>query len=472
MSIQTAPTSLAGLPERHCDECGRSIVKAQKVYRGKSICSTCYARLFKPRPCSKCTKTMRAYIGEQNPVCGSCDRAMRTCLRCEKPTPRAGMMVSDKAVCNACAPYFRKPGICARCDSPSSRLSRITGISAEPVCEKCWRDLTGATCTHCHRHRRIYAMNADGRALCKSCSETPGISHLCPTCGHNVPGAGKAVCHACSIRLTFQRKAEVLGAQYRNEHLKEIWLGFADWIIQDGKTLPLLRKLQSYASTLSKIEPYLGAWEHVSNQHLALALTADDLRRSSLLAKYLCQKSILTSNNFERAEWSDRKRILSALTDVSAKPWGKDIADYAAYLASGERQLTVRTQRVYVRAAIALMEFSRVASISALDNKMLVMFIRRYPGHRASLAAWLRFLKERRHHVFDLPQKKLKQTKATQKLIAQVKALLKMSEAPKTNKATILAKLLSVLFSIPFEHLVRSNRPPPLLAAKKLSYKD
>ena len=99
---------------RTCGACGRPIIKATKVYRGQPLCSTCYARLFKRRPCSRCGKEMRAYVQDAHPVCDACVRERRTCLRCGKPTPKAGLLVNGKAVCNACAPYFRKPGICSR----------------------------------------------------------------------------------------------------------------------------------------------------------------------------------------------------------------------------------------------------------------------------------------------------------------------------------------------------------------------
>ncbi len=445
---------------RTCAACDRNIIKAQKIYRGKSLCTACYARLFKHKPCTKCGKPTRAYIQEASPICGACERETRTCMRCDKPTPRAGLLVNGKAVCNSCAPYFRTPGICTRCGDSSSRLSRIKDVCDDPVCEKCRRDLIYATCKHCGKHRRIHSIGPDGSAFCKPCTEQPLVSHTCPDCGNDVPGAGAAACHPCSHRRTLRRKSKILGLQFRNVHLQKIWREFTEWLIVGGKTSVVLAALQRYAEPLVKIDHHVNESDKINNQHLSIALTAEDLRKAGLLAEYLTEIGVLKSGSAERATWSDKKRIRTAIAEVKGAAFLSDIEAYVTHLETNKTTLTARTMRMYVRAAVELMKFARVDSAGKLTGEILNAFIRKCPGYRASLSAWLRFLNERRGICLTLNAKKNGKPVSTNATIDTVAALLKAMEAEHSTRAQLayLAKLLSVLYSIPLESILRIKK--------------
>lgn len=442
---------------RRCSACGNPMAKAKKIYRGKAVCTKCYARLFKQRPCSKCGKQMRAYVGLETPVCDACIRSTRTCLRCDKPTPRAGLMVGDRAVCPSCAPYFRKPGVCSRCGGKSARLSRVTGVSDELICDKCQRELTAATCRNCGKHRKVHSWNEEGRAICKSCAEQPGIVHSCPDCGSEVPGGGAAVCSDCSMRRTLRRKANALSIQYKNDRLKQLWMGFSEWLIAENYVSKALAKLPSYAVTLAKVGRELGDGEEPSNAHLASALSASDLQQSGLLACYLGSVGVLTSDNTERAGWSDAKRIAAAVVAVRREPWGCEIDKFAAYLAKPDRAISIRTQRLYVRSAVALMEFAEVDRVAKVTEEKLAAFVRRRPGHRASLSAWLRFLKETHNISLALPKKRLPKLRSMKSQVDEVGTLLTALGSTKSPRAQMafLAKLLSLLYAMPLETVLR-----------------
>lgn len=438
---------------RACDTCGRAMAKATKIYRGQAICSTCYTRLFKHRPCSKCGQVMRAHIQEAKPVCPACIRENRTCIRCGKPTSKAGMLVSGKAVCNACAPYFRKPGVCSRCNGKSTRLSKITDVIDTPVCEKCQRELTCGTCRSCGKHRRIHHRDEDGRAICNSCAENPGIRHACPDCGKRIPGSGSSKCRPCSRAASVRHQANLLSALFHNIHVKQLWGSFTEWLISEGKAASGRISLTKYSSVLLKVDRLLNDGDAVENAHFASALTAGDMRRAELLAEYLARHGLMTSNRSDRAGWSDEKRIAAMITGASRQPWGKLIDEFANYLISAKSPISPQSRRVYVRAAVALMEFADIERVSQLSNDMIVRFLRRKPGHRASLCSWLRFLDEKRHIRRSLPKKRAPSQKTMKDSIDEVGSLLKgltKSRSTRTQMA-FLAKLLSVLYAVPLE---------------------
>ena len=124
---------------RHCDECGRDLVKAVRIHLEKEYCAACYKRTFVKAQCVTCQQSMRAHRhASEEPVCDSCIRGKRTCMRCDKPVPQAAKLVGKRAVCNTCAPYFRERRHCANCGKLSFRVSASlsSGIEGQ-ICDSC-----------------------------------------------------------------------------------------------------------------------------------------------------------------------------------------------------------------------------------------------------------------------------------------------------------------------------------------------
>jgi len=97
----------AAAKARHCDECGKPMVRASRVEDGHAYCATCYSRVFKRIQCSICGKPTRARQDGRSPVCSGCQKKDRSCARCGKPVDKAYRVVLGKAVCGSCAPCQR-----------------------------------------------------------------------------------------------------------------------------------------------------------------------------------------------------------------------------------------------------------------------------------------------------------------------------------------------------------------------------
>lgn len=272
-----------------------------------------------------------------------------------------------------------------------------------------------------------------------------------------MPGGGTAVCTDCSMRRSLRRKANALSIQYKNDRLKQLWMGFSEWLIAENYASKALAKLPTYASTLAKVERELGDGEELCNAHLAHALCARDLQQSGLLASYLGSVGVLTSDNTERAGWSDAKRITAAVLSVRRERWGSEIDGFAAYLAKLDRAISIRTQRLYVRSAVALMEFAEVDRAAKVTDETLAAFVRRRPGHRASLSAWLGFLKGTHNISLTLPKKRLPKPRSMKSQVDEVSALLAALGSTNSPRAQMafLAKLLSLLYAMPLETVLR-----------------
>lgn len=281
------------------------------------------------------------------------------------------------------------------------------------------------------------------------------------------------MCRSCSLQHTLRRKVNALSMQYRNGPLKQLWLGFTDWLIEENNVSNALAKLPGYAATLAKVDRVLNESKLVENEHLAAALTAGDLQRSGLLASYLGSVGVLKSGNAERAAWSDGKRLTAAVTAVQHQPWAKVIDEYAVHLAAPRRMVSVRTQRIYLRSAIALMEFAGMDRVSKLTDQILADFVRKLPGHRASLSAWLRFLQETYQISRMLPKKRVITSKSLKAQVTAVATLLKALDSGLSARAKMafLAKLLSLLYAIPLETVLHLSYADVLDNEGKISLK-
>lgn len=113
-----------------CDECGRKVAKLTRVYRGHGYCATCYARVFKTRPCSKCHVLARLHKKEANAICRRCEH-MQPCVRCGKFNRPVGKITPYGPVCNACAVHFREARPCPLCGRSCRRLSRLSRLGSD-----------------------------------------------------------------------------------------------------------------------------------------------------------------------------------------------------------------------------------------------------------------------------------------------------------------------------------------------------
>ena len=270
--------------------------KAHKLHQGRAICVTCYARLFKPCPCVKCGMPARVLAQDPEPLCRACEKSSRVCIRCARPVPRAGLIFNGKPVCPSCAPHFREARPCPRCEKPSTRLSRVVGMTDEPVCDACRRQLTCATCSVCGKHRERYALSAGGKPLCKRCAAEPSANHPCPDCGTTVGGSGATPCMPCQMIRTLRRKADVLIGMYRHPESRRVFLNFVGWVVAKKVVNKALGPLPRYADCLRRIDQALQDGEALQSRHVTDVLNTDEIRRAGLFAMFLSEQGLLADS--------------------------------------------------------------------------------------------------------------------------------------------------------------------------------
>lgn len=446
----------ASISARQCNECSRDMVKAHKVHAGTALCQSCYQRLFKRRSCVQCGGSTRALAHDPEPTCSTCKRAVRVCLRCERPVPVAALIFKGKAVCPSCAPYYREARPCPRCGKSSTALSRIVGVTDDAVCEACRRKLLCATCSVCGKHRDRYALTAEGKPLCKTCAAAPDATHACPDCEIVVGGMGAEPCLPCALIRSLRAKESKLVGIFIGSETAILFRDFVEWAIARKATSKILRRLPLIADILGRLERSRGGGSLLGSDAIRSGLTTEEIRQSGLFGMFLAERGLLVDSAARRAELSDLRRIDATLAEVTAKPWGKLVKQYADVLASEKRKLSSRTRRVYLRAAAELMTSSKVARIEDLTDEHVRKFVRARPGHRASLFPWLTFLRENTGRSFLVPKAQRRKDPTIRSMAIEVGGLLTAIQSTTSKKArrALTAKLLALTYGVPLEQIL------------------
>ncbi len=378
---------------RFCDECGETIAKAHRVHLGREYCSSCYPRIFVRTRCTQCQAPVRVHKNAQEPpVCGACIASTRVCLRCAKPTPKAGFVVGDQAVCASCVPYFREKQNCARCGTPSSRLTSVDAAGGkERICEPCRNRCTHQTCSICGKYRRVAATGYGG-ARCGPCSSDPAVSHSCPTCGVKIPGRGASRCRPCTNLELLQRELTLSRHVFERAWTGDVWVDFGQWLYSRGpgnpRALTLLRSHQPFFERLSA--NLLTKTELDAKALLELFGTAQ-LRKHLLPVQYLDERHGVKIAASTKSASAETDRIATLMVQARHEPWVGVLDAYSEQLASAG--LTVRTSRMYLSSAASLLRELGVAD-QAWNNDALERYLARHPGARNNVSRFVTFCRQ------------------------------------------------------------------------------
>lgn len=452
--MNTQATVDLGVRQR-CSECEKPIRKAHKIHNGAPLCQSCYQRLFKNRQCLQCGAIARALDDDPSPMCSGCRTSGRICLRCERQITRAALVFKGSPVCASCAHYFRDKKPCPRCGNPSSKLSRIVGVTDAGVCDACRRQLLNATCSVCGKHRQRYALSPSGQPLCKVCAENPDASHRCPDCGIELGGAAITPCLPCAASRALRRKGNAIAAALMRLDTKRLVTDFVDWSIKRKSVTNARTTLPTVVGVLVDIEKAMKD-EEMLTPDVFSNFPADTLRRCGTFTMYLAENGLLDDSTKNRSNRSDTRRLAAMLEEVREKPWKKAIEQYAALLASPERKLSLRTQRAYLRAAVELMHHANVDFSSKLEDVHVAAFLKSKPGYRASLFPWLEFIRNATERKPAIPKRRSVKRPTIAHVAKEVAHLWESIEiAPsKPARRALVAKFIALIYGVPFERVL------------------
>jgi len=390
---------------RYCDECGHLIKNAHKIYNGLEYCGSCYPRVFYKTNCCLCAGPAVAHKRDTSPsVCTQCTVRNRTCMRCEKPVKRAGLIIKGKAVCPSCVPYFKEEKSCGRCGKLTSRLSSMPSAGIlERICHACRNKETHITCSVCRKYRKVAKPVAQGAAVCNSCTALIGLQHRCPGCGCSVPGAGLSRCRPCLTKANVDAELSLTVALFEHRWIKEIWKHFGLWLHdrQPHRTVTL-KVLRSHQPFFERLDASFTSPAEVTEQALVGVFGTQLLRKHLLATKFLRERLGVAVSSESKALSSENDRIEAILFDGKRKPWGALLAGYAVFLA--QRTLARRTVRMYVSSAAEFCAKVMINS-SPWTAGQLERYLARNRGARNNISTFVKYCQREMKWDVEMPQK-------------------------------------------------------------------
>lgn len=371
---------------RYCDECGRTIEKAHRIFQGYDYCSTCYPRVFPKVKCSLCGESARSHrYSNSDPICRSCEINTRKCLRCEKPVPRAGKVINGKPVCPSCTPYFNEPKVCSSCGQPSKRVTRLPKYGLEnPMCDACRRKVTHVTCSFCRKHRPVHGITEDGKEYCISCIPGHQQYHLCPGCGVSLPGKGASRCRSCLNLSRLIREADLHSLILNRVWARELLVEFAIWLHgRSGQQPNCLKLFTSHEDFFERIDAEFVSLVDIHEASILDRLGVTLLRKHLLVSIFLQERLQISIRSEAKEDSAERTRIQEKLIKNIREPWAPLLTGYESWLSN--EKISVRTKRLYLRAAENFCQAEKIKSDVAWENNAVSDFLKKNPGSRANL---------------------------------------------------------------------------------------
>lgn len=447
-------------PARLCGNCGAGVKTARKIANGIPYCEPCYFKVFIKTECSKCSGSVRALRNDLAPVCAACSREGRTCLRCEKPVPRASLRVGNQVACASCAPHFRRKETCERCGSASSRLSKIVGVTDQRLCPRCRAQELNVTCASCGKYRIRFALTISGQAVCKSCASAPGESHACPDCGISVGGVGNAPCRPCGFVRSLRRRATSLAGLLKHDASRALLDGFSEWCIRTDRTSKALAKFDQYGTAIAKLDKAFGVGGVLHQTFVASHFSQEELRRAGLFAHYLAEVGLHPPREVLNERLENQKLDI-LLTGIRGEVFEKSVCEYAVHLKANNRALTARSIRIYVEAAVRLSASAQARGAKIISQGEVNSFLRRNAGYRTSLSQYLKFLNASAAAEIGLrvpvKSRRAESMRAARESVVQLLQRLKNSSSQRTRTA-LTAKLLAQLYGVRLRTILSMKR--------------
>lgn len=412
---------------RFCDECGRVMQNAKRIYLGREYCGTCYPRVFIKKSCSLCGKSARAHKFSEEPVvCKPCEIETRVCLRCGKSVPRAGKLVNGKPVCPSCTPYLSEPQLCTSCGKPSLRLSRAPKFGLDnPMCDSCRAKLTHKTCGFCRKYRPVFGTTDNDISYCSNCIPGQQVYHSCPGCGCAVPGVGRSRCYSCINLNRLIKEVDLHALTLSRQWARDLILKFALWLHERSGNQPNCFALfTSHEPFFERLDAQFESAQNVQEKELLEYFGVGFIRKHLLASIFLQENLGVTIRAEAKIDHANQVRIREKIVKSAKESWAPLLKNY--YLWLNEKPLSTLTKRLYLRAAENFCQNAKLTADRVWRDGALETFLKQNPGSRASLFRFVTYCRLELGWEVTMPQKKI--SNATN-VVPRLKSLLMQIDA-------------------------------------------
>lgn len=409
-----------------CEGCGKSLFRTKKIHEQLKYCSTCYARLFKRRPCPQCAEIARLPIFDLKAVCQHCF-SKQPCVRCHRVGRPVGRMTVYGPACNSCAHYFLPPQPCEICQVLSTRLVNML-VDGQIVkgCPRCARR-DFETCVACGRNRRLI-LGADGRKLCRLCS-TVGTT-ACSFCGINMPAGMGAKCTECYWEHTYRKRLAMDIEVFSSGWMRVEFERFGAWLPSRTHYKKAARSIHRFLLFFQEIDKHWPGWPSYAD--LLAYFGAEALRRMRLPMAWYTEINAVVVDVQAREMDSEHRRISIILASTEPGRKSEALNGYFRLLMSRVSigRTSIRSARLALSTAARLLTDKCRGKDELPSTVKVSRFLSDAPGRMASVTGFIHYLNAECGSGIDLGRVR-RQSKILEKrrLEKELFALLRQSRA-------------------------------------------
>lgn len=446
--------------QNQCTECGHLMTVAKRIYKGGRYCPKCYKRWFVIKKCTQCHMEMRAYRYDELPVCAACQRLVRRCLRCNRLTPKAALMVGEMAVCSGCVSHFKEARPCPQCGKETSRLARSTELEFdEPVCDKC-RQAHFKTCSVCRKYRKVHVADEKEKPICKACSESRGAPHPCPECGDLTQGLEHSICEGCQIRRRLKKRLRLHIERLETEEARRLLKDFHQWFALHFISPAACGRFDRYVEFFEIVDRHIfqQGLELTAEQLIAVCV-GEQLRKATTPLKFLYEHEgiVIDTPSVEKAQ--DEKYIEQVFSDARISGFENILISFHLWLHNRNPNISSRTIRTYLRSSLTFLQKANVKGIDDLTQERVSHVLGRSKGLRASVSVFLTYLKKKHKLILSAPKpNRTPVTKLESALLDSVSSIMKRLESVEiglSERKALTAYVLSKLYGLPLNQVLQ-----------------
>ncbi len=246
------------------------------------------------------------------------------------------------------------------------------------------------TCSRCHRYRVLEDGCGGASALCARCQSEGFIA--CSVCGAGMPAGYGVRCEQCYWAVTLKARLAQNRALFPHDQNERLFVEYATWLgTRCGAKAAALR-LNRDAVFLTQI---VGREKEGLPEAASLVEHLDPRQHHHLLLRFLREHCGVAADDTQEAAAAEERRIRTILRTL---PDGSSpavlLARYREHLLKSRKDArpSMRSIRLYLRAALGLLQTLAPKEGGAPDLALTRRYLTRFPGQRASLGRFLRFL--------------------------------------------------------------------------------
>ena len=242
----------------------------------------------------------------------------------------------------------------------------------------------------------------EGKSICKKCNNEGLI--LCRGCGKSYPAGLGDRCSSCYFLDLLDRKLNLSLGGLESENLQLVFRQYSEWLLRQYGSQKAAVVINKHFNFFREIDQ---RWHVVPPYETLLDFYgADGLRRHRMPMRFLDETKLIRVNQDKKNYNSEARKIDRIVDGFNGDLQAKLVLNHYRMLlleAVENKEVRIRTVRLYLRASASLLEFAR---IFPLVQKDVNAYLNKKPGQAASLTRFVSYMNAEWGTELEMPHDK------------------------------------------------------------------